>query len=46
MSAFMLLNVYITLTSISLLPSEINSISLRLNYIKNNLALLGSAPYS
>ena len=30
----------------SLLPSEIDSISLRLINIKNNLALLGSVPYS
>ena len=30
----------------SLLPSEINSISLRVINIEKNLALSGSAPYS
>ena len=30
----------------SLLPSEINSISLRLINIENNLAMSGSVPYS
>ena len=30
----------------SLIPSEINSIPLRLSIIENNLALSGSAPYS
>ena len=37
---------YITLTSMSLFPSLINSISLRLIIIKKNLAFSGSAPYS
>ena len=37
---------YVTLTSMSLLPSEINSIFPRLIIIKNNLAILGSIPYS
>ena len=36
--------IYITLTSINLLPSLINSISLRLINIRNNLALSGSVP--
>ena len=39
-------SIYITLTSISLLPSEVNSISLRLIIIKKNLAFPGSAQYS
>ena len=42
----MISNFYITLTSINLLPSEINSISLRLINTRKNLALSGSAPYS
>ena len=40
------MNIHITLFSISLLPSEINSISLRLINITYNLALAGSALYS
>ena len=37
---------YIILISISLLPSDINSISLRLIISRKNLAFSGSAPYS
>ena len=37
---------YKTLTSMSLLPSEINSISVRLFNITNNLALSGLVTYS
>ena len=37
---------YITLTSIKIKPSETKSISLRVIFIKNKLALLRSAPYS
>ena len=37
------MSVYITLTSIDLLPSEIVSISLRLIIITNTLALVESA---
>ena len=40
------MNIYITLPSMSLLPSEINSISLRLINMTYNLALSGSALYS
>ena len=38
-------NIYITLTSMSLLPIEINSISLRLINIINHLAISESVPH-
>ena len=37
---------YITLTSMNLLPSQINSISFRLISMKKNLAFSGSASFS
>ena len=46
MSDYTILNVDVTLFSISLLPSEIISISLRLITITNILALAGLAPHS
>ena len=48
MSDYMISNVhvYITLTSINLFPSLLNSVSLRLINIINNLAVSGFVPYS
>ena len=46
MKIYIYMSAYITFTSMSFKPSEINSISHRLIIIKNNLALSGLAPYS
>ena len=46
MNTYNYMSIYKMLTSMSLLQSEINSISLRLNIIKSNLQFSGSASYS
>ena len=46
MSDYTISNIYRTFTSLSLLSSLINSLSLRLINIKNTLALSGLALYS
>ena len=45
-SDYTISKVYITLTSINLFSSPINSFLLRIINIENNLALSGSVPYS
>ena len=45
-SEYTILIIYISLTSISLVSLLINSISLHLIKIRNNLALSGSTPHS